>query len=142
MIAAFWYDLIQISDAGVYQYYDTAEHIFIIEYYKMRNGYNRTSLETFQVIFYDPMYHPTSMGDGKIKIQYKDFNNVDVGGGGYTPVHGNYSTIGIKDHTNTRGLEYTYNNTYPLAAAPLAIQGFVIHNPYCIKSLSMIGDCL
>jgi hypothetical protein len=59
------------------------------------------------------------MGDGKIKIQYKDFNNVDVGGGGYTPVHGNYSTIGIKDHTNTRGLEYTYNNTYPLAAAPL-----------------------
>lgn len=119
MIAAFWDDLIQISDAGVYQYYDTAEHIFIIEYYKMRNGYNRTSLETFQVIFYDPMYHPTSMGDGKIKIQYKDFNNVDVGGGGYTPVHGNYSTIGIKDHTNTRGLEYTYNNTYPLAAAPL-----------------------
>lgn len=120
MIAAFWDDLILISDSGVYQYYDAANHLFIVEYYKLRNGYNRNSLETFQVIFYDPLFHPTSMGDGKIKIQYQDFNNVDVGGGGYTPVHGNYCTIGIKDHTNTRGLEYTFNNTYPPAAAPLA----------------------
>lgn len=120
MIAPFWDDLILLSDSGIYKYYDAANHWFIIEYYKMRNGYNRTSLETFQVIFYDPVYHPTSLGDGKIKIQYKDFNNVDVGGGGYSPVHGNYSTIGIKDHTNTRGLEYTYNNQYPAAAAPLS----------------------
>ncbi|MDY0151777.1 MAG: C25 family cysteine peptidase, partial [Candidatus Cloacimonas sp.] len=120
MIAAFWDDLILISDAGIYKYYDAAEHRFIVQYHKLRNGYNRTSLETFQVIFYDPLYYPTSMGDAMIKIQYKDFNNVDVGGGGYTPKHGNYATIGIKDHTNTRGLEYTYNNQYPLAAAPLA----------------------
>lgn len=120
MIAAFWDDLIQIYDGGVYQYYDALNHTFIIEYYKMRNGYDRTSLESFQVIFYDPVFHPTSLGDGKIKIQYKDFNNVDVGGGGYTPRHGNYATVGIKDHTNTRGLEYTFNNIYPPAAAPLS----------------------
>lgn len=120
MIAAFWDDLILISDAGIYKYYDAAEHRFIIQYHKLRNGYNRTSVETFQVIFYDPLFYPTSMGDGMIKIQYKDFNNVDVGGGGYTPLHGNYATIGIKDHTNTRGLEYSFNNQYPYAAAPLA----------------------
>jgi len=122
MIAAFWDDLIIISDAGIYKYYDAANHKFIIQYHKMRNGYNRSSLETFQVIFYDPLYYPTSMGDGMIKIQYKDFNNVDVGGGGYTPLHGNFSTIGIKDHTNTIGLEYSYNNQYPYAAAPLSSQ--------------------
>jgi hypothetical protein len=120
MIAAFWDDLILLNDSGVYKYYDAQNHMFIIEYDKLRNGYNRTSLETFQVIFYDPLYHPTSFGDGKIKIQYKDFNNVDTGGGGYTPVHGNYCTIGIKDHSNTRGLEYTYNNQYAPGAAPLS----------------------
>lgn len=120
MIAPFWDDLILISDAGIYTYYDAAEHRFIVQYHKMRNGYNRTSVETFEVIFYDPIYYPTSMGDGMIKIQYKDFNNVDVGGGGYTPLHGNYATIGIKDHTNTRGLEYSYNNQYAYAAQPLS----------------------
>ncbi len=121
MIAAFWDDLILIQDAGIYQYYNENDHTYVIQYNKMRNGYNRTSLETFQVIFYDPQYYPTSLGDGKIKIQYKDFNNVDIGAsGGYTPRHGNYSSIGIKDHTNTRGLEYSYNNTYPPAAAPLS----------------------
>lgn len=122
MIAPFWDDLIIIGDAGIYKYYDAANHWFIIQYHKLRNGYNRTSQETFQVIFYDPLYHPTPLGDGMIKIQYKDFNNVDVGGGGYTPVHGNYCTVGIKDHTNTVGLEYSFNNQYAFAAAPLSSQ--------------------
>ncbi|MDD4308782.1 MAG: C25 family cysteine peptidase [Candidatus Cloacimonetes bacterium] len=121
MIAAFWDDLILIADAGIYKYYNASNHTYIIQYHKLRNGYNRTSVETFQVIFYDPIFYPTSLGDGMIKIQYKDFNNVDVGGsGGYSPLHGNFSTIGIKDHTNTVGLEYSYNNQYPYAAAPLA----------------------
>ncbi len=120
MIAAFWDDLTLRGDAGIYRYYNSNEHYFVVEYYKMRNGYDLNTEETFQVIFYDPMFYPTGLGDGMIKIQYKVFNNIDVGGGGYSPVHGNYSTIGIKDHTNTRGLEYTYNNQYPPTAAPLS----------------------
>ena len=120
MIAPFWDDLIITGGGGIYRYYDSSNHLFIIQYQNLKNGYNRTSEETFQVIFYDPVYHPTSMDDGKIKIQYKVFNNVDVGSsGGYTPRHGNYATVGIRDHTNKRGLEYTYNNQYPLAAQPL-----------------------
>ncbi len=54
-----------------------------------------------------------------VKFQYQDFNNVDIGQGGYSPSHGNFCTIGIKDHTNTIGLEYTFNNQYPSAAAPI-----------------------
>lgn len=119
MIAAFWDDLATMGDSGIYYYYNPQEHIYIVEYDKLRNGYNQSSLETFQVIFYDPLYHPTSYGDGKIKIQYKDFNNVDSGGSGYPPLHGNYATIGIKDHTNTRGLEYSYNNQWAPGASPL-----------------------
>ncbi len=148
MIAPFWDDLILIGDAGIYQYYDADEHRFIIEYYKLRNGYNRTSLETFQVIFYDPMYHQTSLGDGKIKFQYKDFNNVDVGGSGYSPRHGKYATIGIKDHTGTRGLEYSYDNVYPTAAAPLSHNSALMINtvpvlhesPYLVVQDLIIND--
>lgn len=117
MIAAFWDNLVYSGDAGIFYKYDTQENIFIVEYYKMRSGYNSSSLETFQVIFYDEQFYSTGLGDGMIKIQYKDFNNIDTG---YSNTqHGNYATIGIKDHTNSRGLQYTYNNVYPPAAAPL-----------------------
>ena len=119
MLAPFWDDLCLLSDAGIYQYYDNQNHYLIIEYYKMRNGYNRSSLETFEVIFYDPVFYPTSMGQGMVKFQYQDFNNVDIGQGGYSPTHGNFCTVGIKDHTNTVGLEYTFNNQYANAAAPI-----------------------
>ncbi len=148
MIAAFWDDLVLPSGGGIYQYHDAAGGLFIIEYSKMRNGLNNSSLETFQVIFHDPMAHPTSLGDGKIKIQYKDFNNVDNGSGGYTPRHGRYATIGIKDHTNTRGLEYTYNNVYPPTATQLSNQSAlmittvpVLHeSPYLLVQDLIIND--
>jgi hypothetical protein len=148
MIAAFWDDLIIIQDAGVYKYYNPENHTFVIQYHKMRNGYDRSSEETFEVIFYDPIYYPTGLGDGMVKIQYKVFNNVDTGISGYTPYHGNYSTIGIKDHTNTRGLEYTYNNVYAQAAAPLSNQKAllitttpVLHqNPYLVISDTYLHD--
>lgn len=116
MIAPFWDDLAIHNGSGVYTFYDRGRKLFIIEWYNMKNGKNGTSVETFQVILYDQVYHATSLGDGPIKFQYQTFNNVDSQSGGR---HGNYCTIGIKDHTGTRGLEYTFNNTYPTAAAPL-----------------------
>ena len=120
MIAPFWDDLVILSGGGIYRWYDPDGHVFIIQYNNLKNGYNRTSEETFQVIFYDPLFYPSSLGDGMVKIQYKVFNNVDVGSGGYTPVHGKYATVGIRDHSNLRGLEYTFSNQYPPAAQPLS----------------------
>jgi hypothetical protein len=120
MIAPFWDDLIMLTGGGIYRWYDSNNHLFVIQYNNLKNGYNRTSEETFQVIFYDPLFYPTSMGDGMVKMQYKVFNNVDVGGGGYSPLHGSYCTVGIRDPLNARGLEYTFNNQYPPAAQPLA----------------------
>jgi hypothetical protein len=56
----------------------------------------------------------------EIKIQYEDFNNASDGDySGGTPTHGCYSTIGIENHLGDIGLEYTFNNTYPEAAATL-----------------------
>jgi hypothetical protein len=116
MIAAFWDDLSTIT-GSIYTYNDTDNNYFIIEWFNLRNGFDRTSEETFQIILYDPAYYPTSTGDGPIKIQYKVFNNVDNSSSNTN--HGNYCTVGIKDHTGTIGLEYTYNNLYPVAAQPL-----------------------
>jgi len=119
MIAPFWDDLATHTGSGIYTWFDRNNHAFVIEWYNMKNGYNGSSAETFQVILYDQSIHATSLGDGPIKIQYHTFNNVDTGGSGE---HGNYSTIGIEDHTGQVGLEFTFNNQYPTAAASLANQ--------------------
>lgn len=145
MIAAFWDQLKINGDAGIYKYYDSTENTFIIEYYKLKNNYNN-SLETFQLIFYDPLYYPTGMEDGMVKIQYQTFNNVETGS--TNTVHGNYCTIGIKDHTGLRGLQYTYNNQYPQAAAPLGNNRAILittvpilyDNPYLLYNGFVIND--
>ena len=35
------------------------------------------------------------------------------------PIHGCYSTIGIENHMGDTGLQYTFNNSYPEAAATI-----------------------
>jgi len=117
MIAPFWDDLATHPGSGIYTMFDRSNHSFIIEWYNMKNGYNGSSLETFQVILYDQATYNTSLGDGPIKFQYHTFNNVDSQSGNK---HGNYCSIGIEDHTGARGLEYTFNNIYPTAASPLS----------------------
>jgi len=72
---------------------------------------------SFQVILYDPAFYPTTFGDGPIKIQYQTFNNVNSGASYQN--HGNFCTIGIESADQLDGLEYTFMNTYPTAAAPL-----------------------
>jgi hypothetical protein len=149
LIAPFWDDLCFQVGAGIFKYYDPDGHTFTIEYYQMLNGYDRVSQETFQVVFYDPQFHPTSMGDGKIKFQYQDFNNVDAGNAAIAePTHGNFCTVGFKDHTNTRGLQYTFNNQYPPAALPIVdgtallitTQPVVYVNAYLVLQSVYPGD--
>jgi len=117
MIAPFWDDLATATGSGIYTWFDRNHHSFIIEWYKLKNGNGGTALETFQCILYDQAAYPTSFGDGPIKFQYQTFNNIDSQSGNR---HGNYCTIGIEDHTGQVGLEYTFNNSYPTAAAPLS----------------------
>jgi hypothetical protein len=146
MIAAFWDDLATHSGSGIYSFYDSVNHIYIIEWYNMLNGYNGSSEETFQIILYDPAFYPTQSGDGQIKIQYKVFNNISSSTG--TGSHGCYSTIGIKDHTGLRGLEYSFNNQYPIAARPLTnssslfitTQRIIPQNPQLTITNSVLVD--
>jgi hypothetical protein len=123
MIAPFWDDMIT-GDGGVYYWYNSTSHYFVVEWYNMKNGFDQASIETFEVILYDPAYYPTGTGDGPVKIQYNTFHNVDyINDPGYVyeiDGDGNYSTVGIQNRYGNIGLQYTFNNVYPAAAQPLS----------------------
>jgi hypothetical protein len=73
--------------------------------------------KTFQIILYDQDFHYSSLGDGPIKIQYHTYNNVDSQSGSQS--RGTSAPLASKITPATRGLEYTFNNIYPTAAATL-----------------------
>ncbi len=143
MIAVFWDDLQLNTGSGVYTYYDAVQHYYVVEWYNVISGYDRITPETFQAILYSPEYYPTQTGDGQIKLQYKLFNNIDLGSGAGYP-HGNFATIGIKDHNGAVGLEYTYANQYPTAAKPLTHESalFITTKPFISQNASLYMDRL
>ena len=119
MIAVFWDDL-KLSNGGrVYTWHDQIEKKFYIEWSEVRT-YQNNSLETFQAVLYDPSYYITPTGDGEILLQYKEFNNTSYGSYSWDQIHGLYCSVGIEDHTMTRGLQYTFNDTYHPAAMELS----------------------
>ena len=68
--------------------------------------------ETFQLMLLDPLWHPTTTGDGDIIFQYHEVTHearVDAHG---TP----YATIGIGDPTDRGGLQYGFWNRWSSGA--------------------------
>ncbi|MCD6176382.1 MAG: T9SS type A sorting domain-containing protein, partial [Candidatus Cloacimonetes bacterium] len=115
MISPFWDDL-KTGSGNVFYYYDADLNMFIVEWSHLQNDYNNYE-ETFQIMILDPVYYSTPTGDAEIIFQYKVINNCNPGS--YPSQHGQYSSVGLEDHTGTFGLEYTFNNSYPTAAIPL-----------------------
>ncbi|RMZ49012.1 hypothetical protein EB821_04570 [Candidatus Marinimicrobia bacterium PRS2] len=139
MIAAFWDDL--RTGSGGYVYYYESPDFVVIQWDDMRicgilgggwYSYQCTSSirNTFQMILYP---------SNEIKIQYQDFNNESNGYYSGTPSHGCYSTIGIENHLGDIGLQYTFNNTYPEAAATLQ-DGSAIFITTRVESSYILGD--
>ncbi len=121
MVAAFWDDL-KTGSGGYIHHYETDDKV-VIQWDNIRTYDNNGSYrETFEIILYNKEYlSPTLTGDSEIKIQYQEFNNTSDGNypEGQMPTHGCYSTIGIENHMGDTGLQYTFNNSYPEAAATL-----------------------
>ena len=140
MIAAFWDDL-QTDNGRICVDYDVQNHWYIIEWSSVRNGFD-LSEETFQVIIYDQNYYPTITNDNIIKIQYKVFNNVNSGHyDSFNQWHGNYASIGIENEQANTGLEYTWNNQYPIMTSELSDERAILittNQPYFLYSI--IGD--
>jgi hypothetical protein len=120
LIAPFWDDFDPIatdSSGNVCHWHDAANHRFVIEYSRIQHIHDQTNptpaeLQTFEAILFDPQYYPTQTGDGEILFQYLDIANDDT--------WQNYATVGIEDYGHTTGLQYTFANIYPDAAAVLA----------------------
>lgn len=117
MICPFWDDLITTDAGGIYTDYFPNDHIFVIEWSRMRKlgprGVDEPT-ETFQVILYDPEFYPSFTGDGDIVFQYLDviddrscFQLWD------TP----FATVGIGSPDQSDGLEYSYGNDLHPGAA-------------------------
>lgn len=104
MVAPFWDDLNPNSNGGVYYYYDSAYHKFIVEWSQVPH-YGGTQPYTFEVIFFDPQYYPTSTGDGLILFQYQNVPDVSS------------STIGIENPTESGALQYWYNSQSDITVA-------------------------
>lgn len=119
-VAPFWDNLVPplssedpISD-GIYAYHDEEQHCFVVEWSRLPNYEEAITddYQTFQVVLRDPDHYVTPTGDGEIVFQYKQIVNDD-----YIKM---YSTVGIEDHTETVGMQYSYANAYAPGAAPLA----------------------
>jgi hypothetical protein len=113
MIAPFWCDLNANENTNppgagdIYQYYDTSNHRWIVEFYDVAH-YGQTNVrETFQAIILDPLYYPTQTGDGEIIYLYHTVSDPSI------------STIGIENQTESQGIQYMYNNNYNSTAAAL-----------------------
>jgi hypothetical protein len=112
MIAAFWDDLVTWSGGHVYTWYDADQHRFIIEWSRMKTLSYPNTEEVFEIILFDPAYHPTVTGDGPIMFQYYSIADV-YGSGDDNP----YSTVGIERPDQQDGIEIVYWNTYEDPAA-------------------------
>ena len=114
MLAVFWDDLEMEESSSCNYVYDIDNHCVIITWQDVEI-YNNVALITFQAILYDPDYYDTSTNDGPIKLQYQDIWIFEVN----QHSGGNYVTVGTEDHTSQVGLEYTFNNQYPVTAHQL-----------------------
>ncbi len=110
-ISPFWDDLSYYGSVnGVYTWYDSDNHRFIIQWHLMSHR-NTSATETFQMIITDPQYHSTLTGDSEIIYQYKNIVNNDS--------QENYSSVGFESWDELRGLEYSFDNFYEPGAATL-----------------------
>ncbi len=107
MIAPFWDDLDPSLYGDIYQYYDAANHRWIVEFYDVAHYGASNDRETFQVILLDPLYYPTPTGDGEILVHY-------LNGMAQTE-----ATFGIEDYTETVGIQYYFDGTYHEWAVPV-----------------------
>lgn len=130
MVAAYWDDLFTNTanaEAKLLYYYDQENHRFIVEWHKVPHFSEPDELETFEIILYDPVYYPTSTGDGEILIQYKDVEEPSS------------VTVGIENDNQDIGLLYLFNENYDITANELESE-FAIKITTDIPTITFIDE--
>ncbi len=107
MLAPFWEDLSPQQSGVVSYYYDSGNHWFVVEFYRVRQYTPTTAFETFEVVLYDPAQYSTVTGDGKILFQWLDVDDPTT------------VTFGIENPAEAVGIELGLDNSF--AATTLGI---------------------
>jgi hypothetical protein len=116
MLAIFWDDLCTDGGSrGVWDKSDAANHQYVIEW--IASGPNSSTIDSFEIVLFDPAYYPTRDGNGIVMYQYKRIVETQAVGNDVP-----YSTIGIQAPGSTVGLMYRFNNT-PMPGAAGLIAG-------------------
>jgi len=117
MIAPLWDNLALLRNSGIYYYYDENQHRMIIQWHRLFQRNNGRDELTFEVILYDKEFSLNPSGDSDILMQYKSIANIE--GSRDWSVTVPYASVGISSPDGTTGLSYSFNDEYPVPAAPL-----------------------
>jgi hypothetical protein len=110
MLAVMWDDHKITNGAQVCVQYLPDTHMYVVEWYRVR-GNSTGGPNSFQLLLLDPAFYVTPTGDGEFVYQYHTFLNNQNNSQDFP-----YCTIGVEDHTGTRGLTFTnYNTWFPTA---------------------------
>ena len=104
MIAPLWDDLHNTGGGDIYTWYDVNGGRFYIEWEEFFPTYGSQNRLDFQVVLHDPQQYSSTTGDGDIVFHYRNWSNTDSAE--------NYATVGIENHDETVGLEYSFNNQF------------------------------
>jgi hypothetical protein len=118
MIAPFWDDLDPSLYGDIYQYYDVANHRWVLEFKDAAHYGASGDRETFQVMLLDPVYYPTPTGDGEIVVQY--LNGMAQTG----------ATFGIESYDETVGIQYYFDGLYHEWAAEVTDSCALLYTTY------------
>ncbi len=110
MLAPMWDDFFLGGNAQICGKYLEDAHIYVVEWYRVLTNSNQ-AVNTFQLLLYDPAFYPTDTGDGEVIFQYQTFSDTQSNSQDFP-----YCTVGIKDHTGTRGLTLTCYHERPSTA--------------------------
>ncbi|MDP8241150.1 MAG: C25 family cysteine peptidase [Candidatus Hatepunaea meridiana] len=123
MIAPFWDDLRMTgNDAGVYYFYDEENDRMIVEWYKLRHATGGNTDLIFEVVIHDAdVWVVDENRNPFIVFQYKSIANVQNIRQGDQAWAKNipFASVGISSPDGNSGINYTFNNQYPVWAARL-----------------------
>ncbi len=119
MVAIYWDDLRTSSTGdGVWVYFDHTISAYVIQWRATGGGvaYNQAELD-FEIMILDPAVYPSNDENDKLVFLYRDVTmnlgavdqSEDIGG----------CTIGIQDHSGTKGLQLVHRNQYAPGVAEI-----------------------
>ncbi len=118
MIAPFWDNLNLGQNGGIYSFHDEESGRFIIEWSRLRHRANGNVDLIFEVSILNPEIWFSETGDPNILFQYKSISN-GAGEGGAWVYDAPYASVGISSPFGNSGINYSFNNQYPVTSAPL-----------------------